>query len=83
VCSTTDQWLKRRYDRKSFQVEFKLVRGYDDVIKKMILGLVNIYHRSNKVDTGIQSQIVFVPYHFGDRHERKARKVLINIIPHT
>jgi hypothetical protein len=58
VCSTTDQWLKRRYDRKSFQVEFKLVRGHDEVIKKMILGLAYIYHRPNKVDTVEHIQIL-------------------------
>jgi hypothetical protein len=52
--------------------------------------LANIYdHWSNKANLITipkyyqKPQIVFLPYNYGARHERKTRKVLIDTIPHT
>jgi hypothetical protein len=66
----------------------KSVRGYDGVIKIMIIGLDSIY----RVKQGGYSRlypnitrllIVFLPYNSGARHERIPRKILIDTIPHT
>ncbi|CAN5652821.1 hypothetical protein BH23THE1_BH23THE1_17640 [soil metagenome] len=54
----------------------------------MILGLANIYHvkqfgYSRPYLNITRLQIVFLPYNSGASHERKARKVLTDTIPHT
>ncbi|CAN5747397.1 hypothetical protein BH23THE1_BH23THE1_02900 [soil metagenome] len=69
-------------------VEVKPVRGHDEAIEKMILGLGNIYHvKQDGYNLPCQILSYYRLYFFliiiEQDTKEKARTVLIDTIPHT